>query len=75
MNEDPIREMIEYHAEAICTGYVIVATTETIQGETKFYVTTLHNQTASTTLGLLESAAAGEKYRIAKSFGQLDEDD
>jgi hypothetical protein len=74
MNEDPIRDMIEYHSQAICTSYVIVATTENILGETNFYLTTLTNQTASTTLGLLESAAAGEKYRIARSFGQLDDD-
>jgi hypothetical protein len=70
MSDDPIRDMIEYQAEALCTAYVIVATTETIEGEPKFYITTLTNQTASTTLGLLESASAGEKYRIAKSFGQ-----
>lgn len=77
MTEDPIRDMIEYHSEAICTAYVIVATTETIQGEPKFYITTLTNQTASTTLGLLESASAGEKYRIARFFAQNadDEDD
>jgi hypothetical protein len=75
MSEDPIRDMIEYHSEAICTAYVIVATTETIEGEPKFYITTLTNQTASTTLGLLESASAGEKYRIARFFAQNMDDD
>jgi len=70
MSDDPIREMIEYHSEAFCTAYVIVATTETVEGEPKFYITTLNGQTASTTLGLLESASAGEKYRIARFFAQ-----
>lgn len=74
-DDDPIRDIIEYQAEAICTGYVIIATTETFLGETKFYLNTLNKQTASTTLGLLESAAAGEKYRIARSFIQHEEDE
>lgn len=76
MSDDPIRDMIEHHSEAICTAYVIVATTETIEGDPKFYITTLANQTASTTLGLLESASAGEKYRIARFFAQnMDDED
>jgi hypothetical protein len=75
MNDDPLRDIIEYQTEAICTGYVIVATTENIEGDINFYITTLTHQTASTTLGLLESAAAGEKYRIARSFTRRDDDD
>ena len=38
MNEDPIRDILEYLTESICTGYVIVATTTNAQlGET-FYI-------------------------------------
>jgi hypothetical protein len=36
----------------------------------------MRNQTASTSLGLLESASAAEKYRIARSFNnRYDEDE
>lgn len=72
--EDPIAELIEENAEGICTGYVVIANIEKISGEQTFWVTTLRNQTASTSLGLLESASAAEKYRIARSFNR-DEDD
>jgi hypothetical protein len=74
--EDPIAEFIEASAEGLCTGYVVIANIERINGDQSFWVTTLRNQTASTSLGLLESASAAEKYRIARSFNQrYDEDD
>lgn len=74
--EDPIAEYIEANAEGICTGYVVIANIEQINGQQSFWVTTLRNQTASTSLGLLESASAAEKYRIARSFNnRYDEDD
>ena len=65
---DPIIDYIEASAEAHVTAYVIVATTETIEGNQSFWVACQNNQTASTTLGLLESASAAEKLRIAKLF-------
>ena len=74
--EDPIAEFIEASAEGLCTGYVVIANIERINGDQSFWVTTLRNQTASTSLGLLESASAAEKYRIARSFNnRYDEDD
>ena len=71
---DPIAEYIEAQAQAHVTAYVIVATTETITGEQSFWVACQTNQTASTTLGLLESASAAEKLRIAKLFIANDDD-
>lgn len=72
---DPIIDYIEASAEAHVTAYIIVATTETIEGNQSFWVATHNNQTASTNLGLLESAAAAEKLRIARSFLANDTDD
>jgi hypothetical protein len=73
--EDPIAEFIEASAEGLCTGYVVIANIERINGDQSFWVTTLRNQTASTSLGLLESASAAEKYRIARSFNNHHEDE
>jgi hypothetical protein len=74
--EDPISEFIEASAEGLCTAYVVIATIERITGEQSFWITTMRNQTASASLGLLESASAAEKYRIARSFNnRYDEDD
>ena len=73
--EDPIAEYIEASAQGLCTAYIVIANIERINGEQSFWVTTLRNQTASTSLGLLESASAAEKYRIARSFNHLDEDE
>jgi len=74
--DDPIAEYIEASAEGICTAYIVIANIERINGDQSFWVTTLRNQTASTSLGLLESASAAEKYRIARSFNfDLDEDE
>lgn len=71
--EDPIADIIEESAQGICTSYIVVATIERITGDQSFWLTTHRNQTASTTLGLLESAAAAERYRIAKSFNNDDQ--
>lgn len=65
---DPVSDYIEAQAQAHVTAYVIVATTETLDGDQAFWVACQDKQTASTTLGLLESAAAGEKLRIAQLF-------
>jgi hypothetical protein len=73
--EDPIAEFIEASAEGLCTGYVVIANIERINGDQSFWVTTLRNQTASTSLGLLESASAAEKYRIARSFNNHPDDE
>ena len=74
--EDPISEFIEASAEGLCTAYVVIATIERITGDQSFWITTMRNQTASASLGLLESASAAEKYRIARSFNHhLDEDE
>ena len=74
--EDPISDFIEASAEGLCTAYVVIATIERITGEQSFWITTMRNQTASASLGLLESASAAEKYRIARSFNnRYDEDD
>ena len=74
--EDQIAEYIEASAEGLCTAYIVIANIERISGDQTFWVTTLRNQTASTSLGLLESASAAEKYRIARSFNnRYDEDE
>ena len=73
--EDPIAEFIEASAQGLCTGYVVIANIERINGDQSFWVTTLRNQTASTSLGLLESASAAEKYRIARSFNHHEDED
>lgn len=66
--DDPIAEYVEASAEGLCTSYIIVANIERINGDQTFWISTMRNQTASTSLGLLESASAAEKYRIARSF-------
>jgi hypothetical protein len=68
MNDDPLSNYIEAHADGMCNAYIIVATIEHIDGTADFFISTMQNQTASVSLGLLESASAAEKYRIAKSF-------
>jgi hypothetical protein len=73
--EDPIAEFIEASAQGLCTAYIVIANIERINGEQSFWVTTLRNQTASTSLGLLESASAAEKYRIARSFNRYEDED
>jgi hypothetical protein len=73
--EDPIAEYIEASAQGLCTAYIVIANIERINGDQSFWVTTLRNQTASTSLGLLESASAAEKYRIARSFNHHEDDD
>ena len=42
--EDPIAEFIEASAEGLCTGYVVIANIERINGDQSFWVTTLRNQ-------------------------------
>ena len=73
-HEDPIAEFIEASAEGLCTAYIVIANIERITGEQSFWITTMRNQTASASLGLLESASAAEKYRIARSFNHHEDD-
>ena len=70
MNDDPISDYIEAHADGMCNAYIIVATIEHIDGTADFFISTMQNQTASVSLGMLEAASAAEKYRIAKSFNE-----
>jgi hypothetical protein len=70
MNDDPVADYIEAHANGMCNAYIIVATIEHIDGTADFFISTMHNQTASVSLGMLEAASAAEKYRIAKSFNE-----
>jgi hypothetical protein len=70
MSDDPISGYIEAHADGMCNSYIIVATIEHIDGSADFFISTMRNQTASVTLGLLESASAAEKYRIATTWNK-----
>lgn len=72
-DEDPIRDVIEYITESICTGYVLLATVNN-GTMTSFYWKAQQEQPLSTTIGLLEAASAAEKYRAAKilTAGEFD---
>jgi len=80
MSDDlPFNDRIKAHVESqcdmdyICTSYVLVATIENfVTSEQKFFTICPPEQVTSTTIGLLESASAAEKLRIAR---QLLEDD
>ena len=77
--QDPLDDRIKYFIESqvdadnVCTSYVLVATIQNfVTTEEKFFVLVPPQQVTSTTIGLLESASAAEKLRIAR---QLLEDD
>jgi len=76
---EPFNDRIKTHIESqvdqdnFCTAYVLVATIQNyVTTEQKFFTICPPEQVTSTTIGLLESASAAEKLRIAK---QLLEDD
>ncbi len=78
-NTEPFHDRIKAHIESevdvdnFCTAYVLVATIQNfVTAEQKFYTICPPEQVTSTTIGLLESASAAEKLRIAR---QLLEDD
>ena len=78
-NTEPFHDRIKSHIESevdvdnFCTAYVLVATIQNfVTTEQKFYTICPPEQVTSTTIGLLDSASAAEKLRIAR---QLLEDD
>ena len=73
--DDRVKYLIESQCDVdnVCTAYVLVATIQNfVTTEEKFFTICPPDQVTSTTIGLLESASAAEKLRIAR---QLLEDD
>ena len=73
--DDRLKYLIESQCDVdnVCTAYTLVATIQNfVTTEQKFFTICPPEQVTSTTIGLLESASAAEKLRIAK---QLLEDD
>ena len=73
--DDRVKYLIESQCDLdnVCTAYVLVATIQNfVTTEEKFFTLCPLEQVTSTTIGLLESASAAEKLRIAR---QLLEDD
>lgn len=76
---DPIARHIQTTTGQLCTAYFLIGTVETLDGESSIFMHTQDDQTATTTLGLIETASAIERFRIAHSYllseQGLDEDD
>ena len=73
--DDRIKYFIEAEVDAdnVCTAYVLVATIQNFKTtEEKFFTICPPEQVTSTTIGLLESASAAEKLRIARQLTQED---
>ena len=73
--DDRVKYLIESQCDMdnVCTAYVLIATIQNfVTTEQKFFTICPPEQVTSTTIGLLESASAAEKLRIAR---QLLEDD
>ncbi len=73
--DDRIKYFIEAEVDQdnVCTAYVLVATIQNfVTTEEKFFTICPPQQVTSTTIGLLESASAAEKLRIAKQLTQDD---
>ena len=73
--DDRVKYFIESQCDSdnICTAYVLVATVQNfITAEQKFFTIAPPDQVTSTTIGLLESASAAEKLRIARSLTEED---
>ena len=73
--DDRLKVMIESEVEhdSVCTAYVLIATIQNfVTTEEKFFTICPPEQVTSTTIGLLESASAAEKLRIAKQLTQDD---
>ena len=78
-HDEPFDDRVKYFIESqcdrdnVCIAYALVATIQNfVTTEEKFFVLVPPQQVTSTTIGLLESASAAEKLRIAR---QLLEDD
>ena len=78
-HDAPFDDRVKYFIESqcdrdnVCTAYALVATIQNfVTTEEKFFTLCPSEQVTSTTIGLLESASAAEKLRIAR---QLLEDD
>ena len=76
-HEDPLDDRIKYFIEShvdadnVCTAYTLVATIQNfVTAEEKFFTICPPEQVTSTTIGLLESASAAEKLRIARQLLQ-----
>ncbi len=73
--DDRIKYFIEAEVDQdnVCTAYVLVATIQNfVTTEEKFFTICPPEQVTSTTIGLLESASAAEKLRIARQLTQED---
>ena len=73
--DDRIKYFIESEVDVdnVCTAYVLVATIQNFKTtEEKFFTICPPEQVTSTTIGLLESASAAEKLRIARQLTQDD---
>ena len=73
--DDRLKYLIESQCDVdnVCTAYALIATIQNfVTTEQKFFTICPPDQVTSTTIGLLESASAAEKLRIAR---QLLEDD
>ena len=73
--DDRLKYLIESQCDVdtVCTAYALIATIQNfVTAEEKFFTICPPDQVTSTTIGLLESASAAEKLRIAR---QLLEDD
>jgi hypothetical protein len=69
--DDKVKSFIESQVDAdnICTAFVLVATIQNfVTNEEKFFTLCPPEQVTSTTIGLLESASAAEKLRIARTL-------
>ena len=67
--DDRVKYLIESQCDVdnVCTAYVLVATIQNyVTTEQKFFTICPPEQVTSTTIGLLESASAAEKLRIAR---------
>ena len=73
--DDRLKYLIESQCDVdnVCTAYALIATIQNfVTAEEKFFTICPPDQVTSTTIGLLESASAAEKLRIARQFLQDD---
>jgi hypothetical protein len=68
---DRLKQFVESESDQdqICIQYVLIAVTENfLTNEQKFFVLVPPEQPTCATIGLLESASAGEKLRMARQL-------
>ena len=73
--DDRLKYLIESQCDVdnVCTAYTLVATIQNfVTTEQKFFTICPPEQVTSTTIGLLESASAAEKLRIARQLLEND---